>query len=241
MKDTFPRLLFVAISLLMFAAVPAYAAGNAPPRGITLDGTTGTSGKLSLPGPDYQIRAEYGQQAGANLFHSFQQFNIHSDESATFKGPNSVRNIITRVTGGDASWIDGLLSSEIPGADLYLLNPAGVMFGANAALDLNASFHVSTADYLRMGTDGQFPALAEKDAVLSAEAPTAFGFLDGDIGPITFEGRGRLTERDWKGACEGGRDCQDWWDWNKNNSLGLWASEANMISVIGGDIRVVPK
>ena len=85
------------------------------PKGISLDGTVGNAGALDLPGPDYDIRAEYGQQAGSNLFHSFQQFNIHSDESATFSGPDSVKNIISRVTGGSASWIDGRLGSAIPG------------------------------------------------------------------------------------------------------------------------------
>ncbi len=84
----------VIISLfLIITAVPAHADGNHP-KGIKLDGTLGSAGKLDLPGPDYDIKAEYGQQAGSNLFHSFQQFNIHSDESATFTGPNSVQNII---------------------------------------------------------------------------------------------------------------------------------------------------
>lgn len=149
-----------------------------------------------------------------------------------------IQNIITRVTDGSASWIDGPLCSEIPGADLYFLNPSGVMFGPNATLSLDASFHVSTADYLRMGREEQFPAVADKNAVLPAEAPTAFGFLDSDIGPITFEGRGKLTEQDWKGACEGGSDCVDWLDWSYNNPVGLWASEDNIISVIGGDIAM---
>ncbi len=87
---------------------------------VVLDGSMGTVKQLN--GPDYDIKARYGQQKGANLFHSFQTFNINTAESATFSGPASVQNIISRVTGGSLSRIDGKLVSTIPGADLYLLN-----------------------------------------------------------------------------------------------------------------------
>ncbi|OQX27092.1 MAG: hypothetical protein BWK80_07005, partial [Desulfobacteraceae bacterium IS3] len=137
-------------ALFVGGIAPSYADGTHP-QGIKLDGTVGTAGKIDLPGPNYAIKPEYGKQSGTNLFHSFQQFNIHNGESATFSGPASVKNIISRVTGGSASWIDGKLASTISGADLYFLNPAGVMFGSNASLDLSGSFHVSTADYLRLG------------------------------------------------------------------------------------------
>ena len=100
----------------------------------------------SLTGPDYAITADLGTQAGPNLFHSFSFFDINSGESATFSGPDSINNIFSRVTGGSASLIDGLLRSDIPAADLYLLNPAGVIFGPDASIDISGSFHVSTAD-----------------------------------------------------------------------------------------------
>ena len=74
---------------------------------ITTDGTVGPP--QNLPGPDYQIGADLGQQRGGNLFHSFQDFNLQSWESATFSGPNSVQNVISRVTGGNPSRIDGLI------------------------------------------------------------------------------------------------------------------------------------
>ncbi|OQY59613.1 MAG: hypothetical protein B6245_05760 [Desulfobacteraceae bacterium 4572_88] len=86
-----------------------------------------------------RIPADLGKQTGSDLFHSFGQFSILSGESATFSGPDSVSNITSRVTGGDISQTDGLLRSEIPGADMWLLNPAGVMFGAEASLDIGAS------------------------------------------------------------------------------------------------------
>src|SRR5215510_11778027 len=74
---------------------------------ITLDGSLGPKGPL--PGPDYSIDAKVGQLRGNNLFHSFGQFNIHTNESATFTGPPAVENVIGRVTGGQQSLIDGQL------------------------------------------------------------------------------------------------------------------------------------
>ena len=99
---------------------------------ITLDGSLGP--RRSLIGPNYQIGDELGQIRGSNLFHSFGEFNVPTGDSATFTGPTMIANILSRVTGGQPSSIDGILRSEIAGANLYLLNPNGVMFGRNAAL-----------------------------------------------------------------------------------------------------------
>lgn len=150
---------------------------------VTIDGTLGKSG--ALPGPNYQIGAELGSQHGPNLFHSFRDFNLQSHESATFNGPNNVQNIISRVTGGNPSSIDGTLRTTIPNADLYLLNPAGVMFGKNAKLDLQGGLHVSTADTLRLGEDGQFNAKQPSQSLLTVAPPTAFGFLTQSPAAIT--------------------------------------------------------
>jgi filamentous hemagglutinin family protein len=143
---------------------------------IATDGTLGAA--KSLTGPDYRIGAELGKQAGGNLFHSFGEFNIRTGESASFAGPDSVNNIISRVTGGSESLIDGMLRSEIPGADMYFLNPAGFIFGKNASLDISGSFHVSTADFLRLGDSGRFDATQPENSVLTSAPPSAFGFLD---------------------------------------------------------------
>src|SRR5919198_4344980 len=88
---------------------------------ITLDGSLGPRGPLT--GPNYRIGAELGQIRGRNLFHSFGQFNVPTGGSATFTGPNSIANIVGRVTGGEASSGDGTIASTIPHANLFLLNP----------------------------------------------------------------------------------------------------------------------
>ena len=167
-----------ATAFTMILALPAHA-------GITMDGTLGQGGALA--GPNYQIPADLGQQVGGNLFHSFGQFSIDTGESATFSGPHSVNNIIGRVTGGEASFIDGTIRSTIPGANLYLLNPAGLLFGENATLDVSGSVHVSTADYLRLGDGGRFDARTPGNSVLTVAPVAAFGFLDPPA-PITVSG-----------------------------------------------------
>ncbi|MBK8534014.1 MAG: filamentous hemagglutinin N-terminal domain-containing protein [Candidatus Competibacteraceae bacterium] len=141
---------------------------------VTLDGSVGRAG--ALPGPNYQITADLGRQVGGNLFHSFGQFSITTGESATFSGPNSISNIIGRITGGQSSFIDGAIRSTIPGANLYLLNPAGVLFGEHATLDVPGSFHVSTADYVKLSDGGHFDARNLGNSVLTVAPVAAFGF-----------------------------------------------------------------
>ncbi|HHC24217.1 MAG TPA: filamentous hemagglutinin N-terminal domain-containing protein [Desulfobacterales bacterium] len=211
MKNDFLKLIAVFLLITLFSLqFPTYAQ-------IVLDGSLGTAGQLK--GPDYDIKSGYGQQAGVNLFHSFRDFNINTNESASFSGPGSVQNIISRVTGG-SSWIDGKLSSTISGANLYLLNPAGVMFGANASLNIGGSFHVSTADYLHMGRNERFYATPMAGEVLSVASPAAFGFLDDNIAPVTFKG-GEIQKED--------RD---------SYPGGLKVPEGETISVVGGNIEI---
>jgi len=165
LRDTF---YLMAVSLLTFSFF-AHAE-------VVLDGTLGASG--TLPGPNFAVDASFGQQVGTNLFHSFESFNLNSTESATFIGPTDISNIISRVTGGHASFIDGLLSSRIPKADMYFFNPAGIMFGPNAQINLPGSLYVSSGDYLKLGDNGRFDATAPNNTLLTVAPPSAFGFLD---------------------------------------------------------------
>jgi len=154
---------------------------------ITTDGSLGP--RLTLTGPNFTIGADLGQIRGRNLFHSFGQFNVGTSESATFTGPASIGNILSRVTGGSPSSIDGLLRSAIPGANFFLLNPRGVMFGPNASLDVSGSFHVSTADFIRLADGGVFHANLGKQSVLTVAEPAAFGFLSPTPAKISFQGQ----------------------------------------------------
>lgn len=153
--------------------------------GVTLDGTRGP--QMALNGPDYQILAEHGSINGSNLFHSFGQFNIDTGQSATFNGPAGIQNIIGRITGGALSSIDGPIKATIPSANLYLMNPAGFLFGPNASLDVSGSFHVSTSDYISLGNSGIFYADPIKTSVLTVDPPTSFGFVDSNPAGIIIQ------------------------------------------------------
>jgi filamentous hemagglutinin family protein len=142
---------------------------------LTLDGSLRPGGPLA--GPNYRIGAEVGQIRGSNLFQSFGQFNVPTGGSATFTVPDTIANIVSRVTGGQQSAIDGVLRSEIGGANLFLHNPGGVMFGPNASLEVSGSFHVSTADFLRMADGERFSAHLGQESVLTVAPPVAFEFL----------------------------------------------------------------
>ena len=181
------RWLLALVLGFVFAALAALDASGQSQGLVVRDGSLG-SGPLAVePGLDplgrlatYLIVPELGEQREGNLFHSFASFSIGAGEVAAFTGPASVSNVIARVTGGDPSQIDGTLRSTITSADLWLLNPSGVVFGEGARLEVPGSFHASTGDYVSFGADGleRFHADPSRPNVLSTASPTAFGFLN---------------------------------------------------------------
>ena len=98
-----------------------------------------------------------GTVAGENLFHSFQKFNIAPEARVNFDDPG-VANIFSRVTGSNPSEIFGTLGVRGGDANLFLLNPNGIIFGEGATLDLNGSFFATTADEIQFG-DRSFSAI----------------------------------------------------------------------------------
>ena len=172
---------------------------------ISLDGTLGRGGPLI--GPNYQITPELGRQAGGNLFHSFKEFSLLKGEAATFSGPGDVQNVLARVTGGTVSSVDGVIRSEIAGANFYLVNPAGVMFGPNASVDVSGSFAVSTADYLKLGGGGRFDAAKPEQSLLTSAPVEAFGFLGPNVGSIRMDGA-RLSVSEGKALSVFGGDIE---------------------------------
>ncbi len=100
-------------------------------------------------------RIEGGANRGVNLFHSFREFNVGEGRGAYFANPNGIANIFTRVTGGNPSNILGTLGVQGK-ANLFLLNPQGIVFGPNARLDLRGSFLGSTADSILFNNGFEF-------------------------------------------------------------------------------------
>ena len=146
--------------------------------GIATDGTVGPAQTLS--GTNVTIPQNLGKTVGKNLFHSFNQFNINNGQTVTFteNAPHALDNVISRVTGGSRSDINGTLRSTPGGhANLYLVNPSGIVFGQNAQIDVPGAFHASTTDEVRFQDGAKFSASQPSGSTLTAAAPASFGFL----------------------------------------------------------------
>ena len=149
---------------------------------VVVDNSFGHGGVLS--GPNFAIPAAIGRQVGTNLFQSFNSFNLDSQDSATFTAPLSTKNILVRVTGGTPSLLNGAIISRTDSnasqphpASFFFVNPAGVIFGPDARLDVGGSFSVTTADEMRLADGGALRANLSQASVLSSAAPAAFGFV----------------------------------------------------------------
>jgi filamentous hemagglutinin family protein len=176
----------IHIAVVAGSSLAAVTLRMAVAQHITVDGRF--SPAQTLVGPNYAIGANLGRQLGGNLFHSFGQFGLVKGESASFTGPPTVANVIGRVTGGSPSSIDGKIQSNIAGANLYLINPSGIVFGPNATVNVSGSFRASTADYIKMSDGARFQAINPDGSTLSAAPPAAFGFLNPRPAKIAVNG-----------------------------------------------------
>lgn len=145
---------------------------------ISADGSTSTT--VDTNGNVSTIDA--GEQAGGNLFHSFSEFSVPNGNEAFFDNALDIENIISRVTGGNISNIDGLIRAN-GSANLFLVNPAGVIFNDGARLDIGGSFFGSTADSVLFPDSVEFSASNPVEPVLTVNAPIGLNLRDnpGDI------------------------------------------------------------
>lgn len=136
-------------------------------------------------------RIDGGAVRGTNLFHSFQEFNVGEGQRVYFGNPTGIQNILTRITGVNASNLLGTLGVE-GGANLFLLNPNGIVFGPNARLDVGASFVGTTAAGIQFDTQGVFSAAS--DVPLLTVNPSALFFNQTNTGAITSRARLSVPE-----------------------------------------------
>lgn len=179
---------------------------------IVSDETTGTQVKVT----ENISKIAGGTQTGQNLFHSFEQFSVASDAIAHFDNALDVNHIFSRVTGGSISEINGLIQAN-GNADLFLLNPAGIIFGANSSLDLGGSFIATTAESLIFTDKIEFKATDRANPpLLTVNAPLGlqYGTNTGNISISSNSGRATL------------------------DSSGLTIKPGNTLALIGGELTI---
>ena len=149
------------VGLLGWIGAIAFASSTFAQSRIVPDNTLGAESSIVTPNVQNLPRVEItgGAVRDANLFHSFREFNVDNGRGAYFQNPNaSIKNIFTRVTGNNRSEIFGTLGTIGNAANLFLINPNGIIFGPNAVLNVGSSFVGTTANAIQFGNRGIFSA-----------------------------------------------------------------------------------
>ncbi len=172
------------ISIL--SAIEAIAPHSAIAQSITpaIDGTN-----TSVISNDNRFNIQGGTLSsnGANLFHSFQNFGLNAGEVANFLSTPQIQNILGRVVGGDASIINGLIQVTGGNSNLFLMNPAGMIFGQGASLNVPGSFTATTANGIGLA-EGWFNAVGTNDYQNLVGTPNRFAFTMSQPGSIINAG-----------------------------------------------------
>ncbi|MCC5666469.1 filamentous hemagglutinin N-terminal domain-containing protein [Nostoc sp. CHAB 5784] len=172
---------------------------------ISPDGTLPINTNVTPNGNTFNITG--GTPAGTNLFHSFGEFSVPTGSTASFNNAVNIQNIISRVTGGSTSKIDGIIST-LGTANLFLINPNGIIFGQNAQLNISGSFVATTANAIGFGNQGFFSASTPNNPELLVVNPSALLFNQIVAAPI------------------------------QNNSASLSVNNNRSLLAVGGDVSV---
>ncbi len=183
---------------------------------VVSDNTTGTQVNVT----EDIATITGGTKTGQNLFHSFEQFSVNNGASAHFDNALDINHIFSRVTGGSISEINGLIRAN-GNADLFLLNPAGIIFGGNSSLDIGGSFIATTAERFIFEDGIEFSAkIGEDRPLLTINAPIGlqYGTNAGAIAISPNPNRASIDPNSPPG--------------------GLSIQPSNTLALVGGDISV---
>jgi len=153
----------------------AFAFGSTALAQVVPDNTLGVENSVVIDTGSGVETITGGATREGNLFHSFDQLSIPTGREALFNNGANIQNILTRVTGSSISNIDGLIRAN-GAANLFLLNPNGIVFGRNAQLNIGGSFVASTANAIQFGDQGFFSATDPNAPPLLIVNPSAFLF-----------------------------------------------------------------
>ncbi|MEM9271487.1 MAG: filamentous hemagglutinin N-terminal domain-containing protein [Cyanobacteria bacterium P01_F01_bin.143] len=215
------------LSLIIFSTIGIISPTSAQ---IVPDATL-PSNSLAIPDASGNlIDITGGTTSGNNLFHSFQEFSVLNGQTASFNNGLTIENILTRVTGNSISNIDGLIEANGT-ANLFLINPNGIIFGENASLDIGGSFLGSTADSIQFSDGSLYSAVnPQTPPLLEINIPIGLQY-GANAGNIIVSGRGNST---------------GFTDPSVNNyalikdfrPAGLQVSQGKSLALIGGNIAL---
>ncbi|MDZ8238272.1 MAG: S-layer family protein [Nostoc sp. ChiQUE01a] len=174
------RLFFASGCCIVPFALLAVSVASFPVTAqVTVDETLGNETSVVVPnqtvGGQPATLIEGGAFRGANLFHSFREFNVGDGQRIYFANPTGIENIFSRVTGSTASNILGTLGVN-GSANLFLINPNSIIFGPNAQLDVRGSLLVTTANAMQFGNQGFFNVSDPQAPPLLTINPSALWF-----------------------------------------------------------------
>ncbi|HLO85699.1 MAG TPA: CHAT domain-containing protein [Nostocaceae cyanobacterium] len=181
------QLILLILSLLGISII-------APARGQSITPSADVTNTLvNQSGNQINITGGTLSSDGANLFHSFQKFGLNQNQIANFLSNPNIQNILGRVVGGDPSVINGLIQITGGNSNLYLMNPAGIVFGSNASLNVPASFTATTATSIGFGNNLLFNVIGTNDYANLIGNPISLNFNINQPGSIINAGNLQLT------------------------------------------------
>jgi filamentous hemagglutinin family protein len=174
------------------------------------------------------MQIDGGARRGSNLFHSFSEFSVPTGGSAHFNNAADVQNIFSRVTGGSASNIDGVIRANGT-ANLFLLNPNGILFGPNARLNLGGSFVATSADSINFADSFQYSATnPQTTPLLTVSVPVGLQ-MGTNPGSIAVQGNGYNLSGSTRAVTPVIRG---------NASSSLQVPTGQTLALLGGDIDI---
>ncbi|MEQ8998747.1 MAG: filamentous hemagglutinin N-terminal domain-containing protein [Coleofasciculus sp. B1-GNL1-01] len=177
----------VRLSLAIATALLSLSLDSKPIQAQSITPAEGTNTIVTPNGESLDISGGMLSGDGSNLFHHFEQFGLNQGEIANFLSNPEIRNILAGVVGGEASLINGLIQVTGGNSNLFLMNPAGIVFGTQASLNVPAAFTATTASSI--GFDGgQFNAVGDNNYQALMGDPTNFSFAMEQPGSIINAG-----------------------------------------------------
>ncbi len=178
----------------------------------------------SVVTPQGNIRQiDGGTRNGNTLFHSFERFSVPTGETAFFNNAVDIQNIFSRVTGSSISEINGVLKANGV-ANLFLINPNGIIFGENASLNIGGSFFATSADSVVFANGTEFRTTnPNAPPLLIINIPVGLRFRE-NPGSIVNRSRSTFITSDDMGQ--------------QITTRGLQVPSEQTLALVGGDVRL---